>query len=98
MQLDSTYLIQRNSQPRKIGPSERPRMYTMQLARAVEVLVNTRRYSGAYLHKLLAKLLSSHLRYKHILLAQDVLVNRLVTVGSFLKFYLPYYKNEENLQ
>ena len=37
-QLDSTYLTQRNSQTSQLGPGERPRMYTMQTASAVEDL------------------------------------------------------------
>ena len=35
-QLDSTYLTRRNSQTSQLGPGIRPRMYTMQTARAVE--------------------------------------------------------------
>ena len=34
-QLDSAYLTRRNSQTSQIGPGKRPRMYTMQTARAV---------------------------------------------------------------
>ena len=35
-QLDSAYLTRRNSQTSQLGPGKRPRMYTMQTARAVE--------------------------------------------------------------
>ena len=35
-QLDSAYLMRRNSQTSQIGLGERPRMYTMQTARAMK--------------------------------------------------------------